>query len=162
MRLVPHTDPALATPCPEFDFGAPPADPSKLAHDMVDFMYGAGGIGLAANQVGLPHRVFVMRASPENLACFNPRVVLASSETILLEESCLTYPGLSVRVKRPKHVKVRFQGPDGDTHTRQMTGITARVFQHELGHLNGETFYNLASRYHRDAALRRWRAGRVG
>jgi peptide deformylase len=120
-------------------------------------MHDSNGIGLAANQVGIPYRVFAMRGQPENFVCFNPRIVQYSNETIVLEEGCLTYPGLIVKIKRPQHIRCRFQTPNGDTLTKQFTGMTARVFQHELDHLNGKIFYNQANRVHRDQALKKWR-----
>jgi peptide deformylase len=155
MRLVASTDRVLTTPCEEFDFRNPPFDPIEFAVELVKFMRDNNGLGLAANQVGVPYRIFAMRASPENFCCFNPRIVMASEETILLEEACLSFPKLLVKVKRPQHVKVRFDTPNGDTLTKQFTGMSARVFQHERDHLDGILFYNLATRYHRDQGFRR-------
>jgi len=123
-------------------------------------MYENNGIGLAANQVGVPYRVFAMRGSPENFVCFNPRVVQPSESLISLEEGCLTFPGLTVKIKRPQHIRVRFQTPNGDTLTKQFTGMTARIFQHEIDHLDGIVFYNRANRVHRDTALEKWRRGK--
>jgi peptide deformylase len=120
-------------------------------------VYEAGGIGIAANQVGVPYRVFAMRGHPENFVCYNPKIVQPSEQQIVLEEGCLTYPGLFVKVKRPQHIRVRFQTPNGDMRTETYTGMTARIFQHELDHLDGIIFYNKASRYHRDQALRKWK-----
>lgn len=133
-----------------------PLDPLSFAKELVEFMHENNGLGLAANQVGQPYRIFAMRGSPENFVCFNPRIVDASKEVIALEEGCLTYLGLYVKVKRPRHIRVRFQTPNGETRTETFTGMSARVFQHELDHLDGIIFYNKANRYHRDLALRRW------
>jgi peptide deformylase len=132
-------------------------DPVELAKKLVKTMYEKNGVGLAANQVGLPYRVFSMRASPENFVCFNPKIVQPSEMEIVLEEGCLTYPGLLVKIKRPQHIRVRFTTPNGDTLTKQFTGLSARVFQHEMDHINGEIFYNKANRFHRDQALRKWK-----
>lgn len=157
MKLVEPNDPILTTPCKVFDFREPPFDPVQFAKDLVKFMYDSNGIGLAANQVGIPYRIFAMRGQPENFVCFNPKIVQPSEMKIELEEGCLTYPGLIVKVTRPQHVRVRFNTPNGDTLTKQFTGMTARIFQHELDHLDGEIFYNRANRYHRDQALKKWR-----
>lgn len=157
MQLVKHNDPILTSPCQEFDFQNPPFDPIQFAKDLTKFMYDCNGIGLAANQVGVPYRVFAMRGEPENFVCYNPKLVQPSEMTIELEEGCLTYPGLLVKITRPQHVRVRFTVPNGETMTKQFTGLTARTFQHELDHLDGITFYNRANRYHRDSALRKWR-----
>jgi peptide deformylase len=157
MELVKSNDPILTKPCENFDFINPPVDPVELAKKLVKTMYEKNGVGLAANQVGLPYRVFSMRASPENFVCFNPKIVQPSEMEIVLEEGCLTYPGLLVKIKRPQHIRVRFTTPNGDTLTKQFTGLSARVFQHEMDHINGEIFYNKANRFHRDQALRKWK-----
>jgi peptide deformylase len=157
MELVKPNDPVLTKPCEIFDFISPPTDPIELAHNLVKTMYENNGVGLAANQVGLPYRVFAMRGSPENFVCFNPKIVQPSEMTIILEEGCLTYPGLLVKIKRPQHIRVRFTTPNGDTITKQFTGMTARIFQHEMDHINGEIFYNKANRFHRDQALKKWK-----
>lgn len=161
MELVNKNDRILTTKCDEFDFSNPPFDPIEFSKELVKFMYDRGGIGLAANQIGKPYRVFAMRGNPENFVCFNPRIVQPSEQEIVLDEGCLTYPGLYLKIKRPQHVRVRFQLPNGDTRTETFTGMTARVFQHELDHLDGIIFYNRANRFHRDRALRKWKYGGV-
>ena len=157
MNLVEHNDPILTRVCEDFDFSNPPFDPIEFAQNLVKHMYDWNGLGLAANQVGVPYRIFAMRGSPENFVCYNPRVVMPSSEKVVLEEGCLTYPNLLVRIKRPQHVRVRFATPNGETRTETFTGMSARVFQHELDHLDGVLYFNRASRYHRDKALEKWR-----
>ena len=157
MELVSHTSEILTKPCEPFDFLNPPFDPIEFSKDLVKTMYDYNGIGLAANQVGVPYRIFAMRAAPENFVCFNPRIVQPSEAEIVLEEGCLTFKGLQVKVKRPQHVRVRFQTPNGETLTKQFTGISARIFQHELDHLDGIVFYNRANRYHREQALKKWK-----
>lgn len=159
LKLVNPNDPILTRPCDVFDFSNPPMDPVELAQNMVKFMYDSNGIGLAANQVGIPYRVFAMRGAPENLVCFNPKLVQPSEMEVTLEEGCLTYPGLLVKIKRPQHIRVRFTMANGETVTKQFTGMTARIFQHELDHLDGIIFYNKANRFHRDQAIRKWKAG---
>ena len=143
--------------CEEFDFTDPPFDPVDFAQNLVKFMYENNGLGVAANQVGNPYRIFAMRGSPENFVCFNPKIVKPSESQIVLEEGCLSYPGLVVKIKRPQHIRVRFTTPNGDTITRQFTGMTARVFQHELDHLDGIKFYDRANKFHRDQAMRKWK-----
>ena len=147
--------------CQSFDFQNPPFDPIEFSQELVKFMYENNGIGLAANQVGVPYRIFAMRGSPQNFVCFNPRIVQAAAENIILEEGCLSFPGLIVKVKRPRHVRVRFQTPNGDTRTETFIGMTARIFQHEYDHLEGKLYFNRASRYHREIALKKWKRGDV-
>jgi peptide deformylase len=156
MELVKPNDPILTTRCMEYQFEDPPFDPIGFAKDLVKFMRDNDGLGLAANQVGVPYRVFAMRADP-NKVCYNPRIVWESEESILLDEGCLTYPGLYVKIKRPRHCKIRYTQPNGDTITETFTGQTARVCFHEVDHLDGVLFYNKASMYHRETALKKWR-----
>lgn len=157
MQLVPATDEVLTTPCKEFDFSNPPFDATEFAKQLVKFMYEKNGLGLASNQVGIPYAVFSMRAEPENFVCYNPKVIQPSDEQIVLEEGCLTYPGLVVKIKRPRHIRVRFQTPNGEMVTKQFTGISARVFQHEMDHINGLRFYEKANKFHKDQAFKRWK-----
>lgn len=147
----------ITTKCEEFDFKDPPFDPIEYAKTLVKFMYDNNALGVAANQVGNPYRIFAMRGSPENFVCFNPKIIQESEQQILLEEGCLTFPGLLVKIKRPEFVRVRFQTPNGDTLTKKFIGMSARVFQHELDHLNGIKYIDRANKFHRDQAMRKWR-----
>lgn len=159
LDLVPTSSEMLTTPPAEYDFQSPQVSAEELAKALVDRMYELNGLGLSANQVGVPLRVFAMRGGSEgDFVCFNPRVVMPSDEQVLLEEGCLSYPGLIVKVKRPKHVRVRFSGPDGQVYTKQFTGMTARVFQHEMCHMEGRTFFSDANRIHRERGFRQWEA----
>jgi peptide deformylase len=155
VKLVSPSDPILTQECQEFDFTNPPFDATAFAKELVEFMYSKNGIGLAANQVGVPYRIFAMKGSPLNIVCFNPRVVMPSSEEIVLEEGCLSHTNLFVKIKRPQHVRVRFETPNGVTETMQYTGMTARIFQHELEHLNGGVFFKRAKTFHLRQALNR-------
>jgi peptide deformylase len=153
MKLVSKTDPILNSVCHPVDFNDLPFDMIEFAHDLVKCMYDSNGIGLSANQVGVPYRIFSMRGSPENFVCINPRVVNPSEEQVYLEEGCLSYPGLMVKIKRPRHIRVRFNTPNGDTRTETFTGMTARCFLHEMDHMDGNVFYKHATDYHRHQAL---------
>lgn len=153
MELVKYPDPLLTTPCQEFDFSNPPIDPEKLAHDMLDFMVKAKGIGLSANQVGFPYRVFTMRGEP-SFACFNPKIVHKSDEVTYLDEGCLSFPNVVCKIKRSNEVRLRFQTYSGAVTTKTFHGLTAKVIQHEMDHLDGVLFFNRANKYHRDKALK--------
>jgi len=157
MELVKSDDIILKTTCKLFDFLNPPFDPIEFSQNLVKFMYEKNGLGLAANQVGVGYRIFAMRAAPENFVCFNPRIVMPGTDQIVLEEGCLTFPGLLVKIKRSQHIKVRFQIPNGDTLTKQFTGLSARIFQHELDHLDGVVYYQRANKFHREQAMKRWK-----
>ena len=144
----------LSTPTQPFDFLNPFQDPTQLALELMQTMNENNTIGLSANQIGKPYSVFALKGYPENIVCFNPRIVNASAETELLEEACLSFPGVNVKIKRPKEIRVRFQMPSGLTDTKTFSGLTARTFQHELDHLNGIIFVNRANRYHREKAMK--------
>ena len=143
--------PILKEEMPAFDFDNPIVDPVLLYNDLAQTMRENNGMGLSANQIGVRTRAFVMRAE-EIIGVFNPRVVDISSETVTLEEGCLSYPNFFVKIKRPKSIKVRFTTPDGETSTKTFTGMTARVFLHELDHLDGIAHTSRANRYHLEQA----------
>jgi peptide deformylase len=149
--IIKHTNPILKEVMPAFDFRNPVVDPLQLYTDLAETMRENNGMGLSANQIGVRTRAFVMTGE-EILGIFNPRVVDESSEVVTLEEGCLSYPNLFVKIKRPKSVKVRFTTPDGQTSTKTFTGMTARVFLHELDHLDGVAHTSRANRFHLDQA----------
>ena len=134
--LISPYEPILKQKLEPFDFNNPPMDPLILANSLVETMNKAGGIGLSANQVGLPYRVFVMGNGKESFACFNPEIVEYGLEE-KGEEGCLTYPGLFLPIPRAKYVKVKYQNIKGEVMELEFNGLTARVFQHELDHLDG-------------------------
>ena len=100
--------------------------------------------------------MFVLDGEPA-YAIFNPRITYFGEEEILLEEGCLSYPGLSLKIRRPRFIRARFQDPYGDYVTKQFDGITARVFQHEFDHINGVDFTQKVSKLKRDMAIKRWK-----
>jgi peptide deformylase len=155
LKLVNEDHPLLKTALEEFDFSNPPCDPVELAQALAELMIKSNGIGLSANQAGLPYRVFIMNTQPLT-ACFNPRIVDQGDEEILLDEGCLSYPGLGVKVKRPKNIKVRYTLPNGEVQTAKYTGITARVFLHELDHMNGLNFIDRAGPMAKQKAVQKW------
>lgn len=139
----------------EWNFESPPMNASELAHDLVETMYANDGLGIAAIQVGIPLRVFAMRGHPENFVFFNPRIVMPGTEQVKLDEGCLSFPGLIVEIKRPRDIKIRAAGPSGEVFTKTLTGMSARVFQHEMDHLDGLLFYNKTNKYKRTMALKK-------
>ena len=139
-----HPDPRLKKVCdpvPEVT-----DEIRKLADDMLATMYDAPGIGLAAPQVGVMKRVFVMDcvkekdAAPEPMVLINPEVTWGSEETNVYEEGCLSIPEQYAEVTRPAEVRMRWLGLDGQTHEEQFDGLWATCAQHEFDHLNGKLF----------------------
>jgi len=148
--LVNRNDPILREQMPQFVFNSE-LNPVEIYNDLAETMIEHAGMGLAANQIGIRTCAFVLTGE-EVLGVFNPRIVDFSTETVTLEEGCLTYPNLFVKIKRPKKIKARFALPNGETITRTFDGMTARAFQHELDHLNGVLYTSRANRYHLDQA----------
>ena len=139
-----------------FDFKNPQVDPVNLSASMVSLMRKEVGYGLSANQIGLPLKMFVIEGEPA-YAIFNPRITYYGDEEVLLEEGCLSYPGLSLKIKRPRFIRVRFQDPYGDFVTKQFDGISSRVFQHEFDLIIGVDFTQKVSKLKRDMAIKKWK-----
>lgn len=161
MRLVNSDDPILRTPTEKFDFANPPVNPLDLVSDMAQIMIDNRGIGLAANQVGLSYRVMVVLGE-ELIPMFNPKIVDISSESIVLEEGCLSFPGLLVKIKRPRRIRVMYTNPNGETTIESFDGIISRTIQHEIAHLDGIRHIDQANYIHREQALNKWKKLRKG
>ena len=140
--------------CIPFDFNDPPVDPEKFSMAMVTAMRDGGGIGLAANQVGYNFRMFVTEGEPA-FAVFNPTISFKSPNELLMDEGCLSYPDLMLKVSRPASIRVRFQDPYGNWITKQFAGMSARVFQHEYDHLIGVDFTDKVSKMKLDMAKKK-------
>lgn len=153
-KLVPEDDPVLREKLPEFDFANPPIDPIDFAHTLVRHCIVYGGIGLAAPQLGLKYRAFCVLAE-KAIVCYNPIIVDTSEKTWLSEEACLSLPGIVAKVKRPESIKIRYTEPNGNRLTSTYTGMTARVMQHELDHLNGVLFVDHLSKLAYDMAIKK-------
>jgi peptide deformylase len=146
---------ALSMKSEDFNFTCPQMDPIELAAQLVKEMVDEGGIGLSAVQIGIPLRAFAIRAQPQHIVLFNPIIVNRSDETKTELEGCLSFPNLLVKVKRNFEIRCRFKMPNQEVMTQKWGGLTARVVQHEMDHLDGILFYNRANRFHRDQAFRK-------
>jgi peptide deformylase len=134
----------------------------QLEKSMIDFMIEANGIGLAANQIGIVKRVFVMGSNnipgfPAPFAVFNPRIIEASTEMITDQEGCLSYPGLFLTVKRPSWIVAEYQNAKGDTIEARFDGYLSKCFQHELDHLDGICFVDKVSPLKLNLAMKKLR-----
>jgi peptide deformylase len=130
-----------------------------LMDDMLETMYEAPGIGLAAIQVGVPKRVIVMDIArgeePKAPRYFvNPEIVWASEETAPYEEGCLSVPEIYDEVERPAKVRLRYLGYDGKPVEEEAEGLFAVCIQHEIDHLNGVLFIDHLSRLKRERAVK--------
>jgi peptide deformylase len=123
---------------------------------MGELMHDALGVGLAATQVGVLHRVLIYRVQQQApvAALVNPQIEWAGKETEAMEEGCLSLPAVLVDVDRPIHVRVRALDPDGEEILVEASGLEARVIQHEIDHLDGILILDRTSREQRKEAMR--------
>ena len=140
----------------------------KLMDDMLETMYEAPGIGLAAIQIAVPKRVIVMDTAkkdeaPQPLCLVNPEIVWSSPETRVYEEGCLSIPDYYEEVERPDRVTVRFLDREGAQREVEADGLLATCVQHEIDHLNGVLFIDHISRLKRSRVIKRFeKAAREG
>lgn len=147
-NILIHPDPILKKQCPEVDVVSP--EVQALAKDMLETMYDAPGVGLAAPQVGVLQRIFVMDCTakeeePEPLVLINPKIVWTSEETNVYNEGCLSLPDMYEDVERPATAVMEFLDIDGKQQEREFDGLWATCAQHELDHLNGKLFIDYLS-----------------
>jgi peptide deformylase len=156
LPIVTWPDPRLSTPCSPV--AAPEAEQTgRLAADMLNTMYHAQGRGLAAPQVGVLQRLFVMdvtwkEGTRRPCVCINPEIVARSATTAPGPEGCLSIPGVTVDVPRADWVELAFTGLDGQRRTERLTGFAAICAQHELDHLDGIVTFDRLSPEARAAA----------
>jgi peptide deformylase len=133
----------------------------RLADDMLETMYDAPGIGLAAPQIGVTKRLIVLDcvkeegAPPRPIAMFNPEVVESSEETSVYEEGCLSIPETFADVTRPAEVTVRWMDRDGNPAEKTFDGLWATCVQHEIDHLNGKLFIDYLTALKRQLITRK-------
>ena len=155
----------LVVPDPTLKLVSKPVDAvddelRALMDDMLETMYAAPGIGLAAIQVGVPKRVIVMDiARPEEEKApryfVNPEILWASEETVPYEEGCLSVPEISDEVERPARVKLRYLDYHGKEIEEDAEGLFAVCIQHEMDHLQGVLFIDHLSRLKREQAVKK-------
>ena len=148
MKLVDQHDPILRQKCEPFNFDEPVMDPYELSDELQKIRAEGGGIGLAAPQVGINTQVLVIGmgnfqtegAEDYNQVFFNPNIISMGDEKTYMIEGCLSYPGLFVKVKRPKSMVMEWWTEEDTRCEETFDGITSRILQHEVDHLNGITF----------------------
>ena len=122
-------------------------DPKEIKSNMLDIMLSNMGIGLAANQVGLEQRLFVMGNTRDDaVLCINPTVIQYTEETQLDYEGCLSFPGINILVQRPRDVLVEYYNEHLEKVRTVASDYSARLYMHELDHLNGITFKDRVSK----------------
>ena len=129
-----------------------------IQQDLVDTMRAKSGVGLSANQIGIGARVFTMYADVKQkdiIVCFNPKIIAFSEEQILMEEGCLSWPGLWLKIRRPEGIEATYEDAKGELHEKAMFGLEARIFQHEYEHMEGSDFTKRVSRLKLNRAKKR-------
>ncbi|OLL52992.1 peptide deformylase [Bartonella henselae] len=134
----------------------------KLADDMLETMYHAQGVGLAAIQIGIPLRMLVLDVSRNDeqknpLVIINPEVLWLSDERNIYKEGCLSIPEYFAEVERPKRLCVRYQNREGKQTEIEADDLLATCLQHEIDHLNGHLFIDYLSKIKRDMVIRKFK-----
>lgn len=128
---------------------------SQIGSSMLEILRKKGGIGLSANQVGLPLNICVIELSSNDpKIMLNPRVVKMSDKMVKSKEGCLSLPGAIVVVNRHKKVTVEYETVDAETESIEATDLLSCVLQHEIDHLNGILMINRLSEFHKSKALK--------
>ena len=164
LKLIPPTDPRVQCAIAPFsddmlkDEGF--KDRKELSDKMFDTMKKYGGIGLSANQVGLPFNMFVLGDHPDveknlKMTCFNPMIISSSVEEETMKEGCLTFPFVFLSITRPRKVVVKYEDENGDLNEGSLDGMISRVFQHEYDHMLGKTFVDGVSKLKLDMAYKK-------
>jgi len=164
LKLIPPRDPRIQSAIAPFDDSMLKEEGFKDRKELSEAMFTAmkkyGGIGLSANQIGLPFNVFVMgdHLQLENglkMTCFNPMIISSSKEEVVMQEGCLTFPFVFLNITRPRKVVVKYEDEKGDLQEGHLDGMISRIFQHEYDHMLGRTFVEKASKLKLDRAYKK-------
>ena len=164
LKLIPPSDPRVQSAIAPFnnemlkDEGY--KDRKELSEAMFNAMKKYGGIGLSANQVGLPFNMFVLGDHPElekglKMTCFNPMIINASKEVVAMKEGCLTFPFVFLSITRPRKVTLKYEDENGDLQEASLDGMISRIAQHEYDHILGKNFTDYASKMKLDRAFKK-------
>lgn len=138
VQLLKENDPSLRVEAENYNFEVD-GDPTELVRNMTKIMFENNGIGLAAPQVGVLKKLFIMGNLDKLIVCINPEIISGIGQERDVE-GCLSFPDLWLHVNRYETVNVKYQDMSGKTIELELSGLAARVFQHELDHLSGICF----------------------
>jgi len=156
LKLIPPNDPrvnnAIAPFVDDMLKDEEIKDRQELSDAMFESMSKYGGIGLSANQVGLPFNMFVIGGHPSiekglKMTCFNPMIVSTGEEEIMMKEGCLTFPFIFLDIKRPRKIVAKYTDENGDLQEAHLDGMMSRIFQHEYDHMLGRNFTERVSKF---------------
>ena len=163
-KLLPPSDERVLSSIAEFDIEIFKEEEKIELKEFVDNMFKTmkqyGGIGLSANQVGKPYRMFVMGdhlniQKGKKWVCINPKITNVTKDLIRYKEGCLTFPFLFLDIERPQDITVEYLDENLEKKEEHMTGIVARCFQHEFDHMQGIVFTEHVSKLKLDMALKK-------
>ena len=163
-KLLPPNDERVLSSIAEFDIEIFKEEEKIELKEFVDNMFETmkqyGGIGLSANQVGKPYRMFVMGdhlniQKGKKWVCINPKITNVTKDLIRYKEGCLTFPFLFLDIERPQDITVEYLDENLEKKEEHMTGIVARCFQHEFDHMQGIVFTEHVSKLKLDMALKK-------
>lgn len=159
-EIITIPDPVLRENCTPIEDITP--ELKTLMQDMLETMYDAPGVGLAAPQINIPIRLIVMDAAQKEdeekdpIIMINPVVLSSSDERSVYEEGCLSIPEYFAEIERPAIVKVGYRDENGDNQEKDCAGLLGTVVQHEIDHLNGVLFIDYLSKLRRDRVIKKF------
>ena len=154
-QLLPEEHPILKKEPLPWIFGENP-DPQRMRLIMLENMVAHNGLGLSANQIGMPVKVFLMYATnEEGIVCFNPKITRESNEKVIMKEGCLSFPELYLNISRPQMIEATYQNADGDEINVHLEDLAARIFHHEMDHMIGTTFLDRVSKVRLQSARKK-------
>ena len=165
-KLVDFYDPILRQPTipVKLETAADRKNADTVALSLAETLGKSQGLGLSANQCGRTERMFAINMGEQIWTIINPEIIEKSESTSDLSEGCLSYPGLYLKLKRPDHIKIKFQAINGEWIEQEFDGLTAVCVQHEIDHLDGKMFTDFVSPIKLDQAkkkvkqnLKRWK-----
>ena len=154
LDVVDHNDPVLSTECKPHTIN--PDESLQLAWNLVETMRHHNMPSVAANELGIEQRVIALNTEPA-LVMFNPKITKTFGDEVSLEETDLARKGLTVKIKRPQGLRIRFQDYNGDWNTQKYVGMTARHILHAIDTIDGLAFIDKANRIHRTQALKKFK-----
>ena len=154
IKLLKENDTGLRQIAQPWDFNVD-KDPTELVRHMTKIMFENNGIGLAAPQVGILKRLFIMGNSEKLITCINPEILEGDNKNIVGQEGCLSFPNLWLKVKRHDFIRVKYYTLTGEEVVRDFSGLISRVFQHENDHLNGICYDTKVAKLSLEMAINR-------
>lgn len=158
-KLLPENHESLRQVSTPWDYTVD-GSPIELVKHMAKIMFANNGIGLAAPQIGLHKRLFIMGNEHRLIACVNPEIVEGDNKNVISKEGCLSFPNLWLNVKRHDFIKVKYYDVDGVETIRDFSGLMSRVYQHERDHLDGICYDTLVAKLSLELAKNRRKKGK--